>query len=157
MSFVPGQIYTVRKSLVTPGAVTNLRLKAHATRPIVLLSFGYAPTTAQTVNTTIGVQLGRIPTTFGTATDLVAGDFVPHNPNSPTTGVQVGAGLSGHTCTVEPTYTDTWTFGFNVLNEYMCKFLPEERIPFNAATGLGIKASLALTGTWVVWATYLEL
>ena len=158
MSFVPGFVYTIRKSLVNPTAVTNLQIKANATRPIVVLKFGVAPTTAITTNTTIGVSIGRIPTTFGTVTALAAGDTHLHHPSSPATGLSYGTSATGHTATGEPTYTDTWTYGFNVLNEYQQVYLPEDRIYVAAATGVGLKTLLAPpAGTYMYWVTFVEL
>lgn len=143
MSFVPMPIYTLAVNITNPGAVTNLQLKAHATRPVVLLGFRVLPRFTITSNTYVPIQIGRIPTTFGTVTALAAGDVDPHNPLFPAAGLQFGTTSTGHTATGEPTYTDIWEFGYNTAGGANIFFLPEDRKLFAAATGFGIKHAIS--------------
>jgi hypothetical protein len=158
VSFVPSNVYTFRRSVVNPTAVTNLQIKAAAAKPIVVLAFGVVATTANTTNTTIAVQLGRIPTTFGTVTAAVAADITTEQPGSGTTAVQLGTAATGYTATGEPTYTDTWAYEVNVLGPLDKVYLPEERKVFAAATGVGLKTLLAPpAGTYTFYITYAEI
>lgn len=160
MSFVPCNIYTFRRTFTNPTAVTQLQIKAAAAKPIVILGFGAEAVSAITIpaSPVVGLQLGRIPTTFGTVTAAVAGDFSAENPGEGATAVQLGTAASGHTATVEPTYGDLWPYQWNLNGAGGRIYLPEERKIIAAATGVGLKSLVAPpAGTYWYWITYAEV
>lgn len=160
MSFVPMNIYTFRRSIVNPTAVTNLQIKCPAIKPIIVLAFGCHATTAVTTNTTWALQLARIPTTFGTVTAaVVATDVDTDAPAAAAAStIVVGTTSSGYTATGEPTYTDTWTYEFNALGAADVVFIPEMRKVIAAAAGVGLKTLLAPpAGTYMYYITYGEI
>lgn len=158
MSFVPGPIFTFRRSIVNPTAVTNLQIKAAAAKPIVILRYAAHATTAITTNTTWAVQLGLIPTTFGTVTAAVAGDIAKKHAGWAATSVQLGTAATGYTATAEPTYTDTWVTESNALGAIERVYVPQEVLVVAAAAGVGLKTLLAPpAGTYVFEIDYLEV
>jgi hypothetical protein len=138
VSFVPMPLYTLSVNITNPSTVTNLQIRANATRPIVIVGVKVIPRFTLTANTWVPATIGRIPTTFATVTALAAGDTDPHHPSFAASGIQFGTTHTGHTATGAATYTDTWEVGYNTQGGLNLLFLPEDRKLIAAATGFGI-------------------
>jgi hypothetical protein len=159
MPYIIAPIYTLRKALANPAInITQLQLKGPAARSLIILGFGATPMTAVTSSTTWPLQIGRIPTTFGTVTTSVAGDIQQNAGSSVASTIQLGTAASGFTATVEPTYTDKWVKAANALGPLEQIYIPESAIILPGATGVGLVPLLAPpAGTYDFWIQFCEV
>lgn len=139
---VPARMYTISKVITNPGAVTNLNLQAHATKPFcvvraqILLAQATIPAAADAQ-----VRLVR-KTAAPTVTSIAASTFLNHDPTDSDAGL-----TAGHTASAEGTdgraIDDAW--GSTTGWVYDWAPTPEEYIvvPAGAANGFGIKHVVA--------------
>ena len=159
MPYIIAPIYTYRRALVNPAInITQIQIKAPAARSLVIMGFGASPTTAVTSSTTWPLQIGRIPTTFGTVTIGVAADIQQNAGSSAASTIQLGTAATGFTATAEPTYTDKWVKAANALGPLEQIYIPEQAIILAGATGVGLVPLLAPpAGTYDFWVQYCEV
>lgn len=130
-----GNPYKVSFSAAFTTAITLLQLRAHATRPLVVVRM-LLDTTAIAA-ATLSINVLR-QTTAGTMTTLSPGPL-PLRPNQPTAGF-----TAGNTATVEPTASDILLQeSFNAVNGWLWLPTPDEQWVVPAAGFLGLKFSTA--------------
>lgn len=126
--------------ITNPGAVTNLNLQAHATKPFIVvrvtieLAQAAIPTAANA-----RVRLVR-KTAAPTVTAILASAFVNHDPTDSDAGL-----TAGHTATAEGTDGDFAEKGWRSDQGLDWAPTPEEYIvvPAGTANGFGIKHNVA--------------
>jgi hypothetical protein len=137
---VASRPYTVSVVITNPGAVTNLNLQAHATKPFVVIraSIELAQATIPTA-ANARVRLVR-KTAAPTVTSIAATTFVNHDPTDPDAGF-----TAGHTASVEGTDGDFLERGWNSSQGFFWDPTPEEYIiiPAGTANGFGVKSNVA--------------
>jgi len=137
---VPARMYTVSQVLTNPGAVTNLNLQAHATKPFVVvrvlieLAQATIPTSANA-----RVRLVR-KTAAPTVTSIAASTFLNHDPTDSDAGL-----TAGHTASAEGTDGDFIERGWRSDIGFDWAPTPEEYIvvPAGTANGFGVKSNVA--------------
>jgi hypothetical protein len=137
---VPARMYTVSQVITNPGAVTNLNLQAHATKPfavvrvLIELSQATIPTAAN-----CRVRLVR-KTAAPTVTSIAASTFLNHDPSDSDAGL-----TAGHTASAEGTDGDFIERGWCSSFGFDFSPTPEEYIvvPAGTANGFGIKSNVA--------------
>lgn len=137
-----GSHYTVSIAITNPGAVTNLAIMAHATRPFVLirakitLAQATIPAAANAA-----VELVRF-TAAPTVTSIAASTFINHDQNGADAGF-----TAGHTASVAGTVGDTYLEGWGSSTGWLYDWppTPEEYILVAAGTanGIGIRHTTA--------------
>lgn len=159
MPYILAPVYTYRRALVNPANnITQIQIKGPAARSIVVMGFGATPTTAVTTSTTWSLQLGYIPTTFGTVTIGVSTDILANSPAATASTIQLGTAATGFTATVEPTYTSKWVKGGNALSPIEQVLVPETYVLLAGATGVGLLCTPAPpAGTYDFWIQYCEI
>jgi len=133
-------MYTVSQVLTNPGAVTNLNLQAHATKPFVVvrvlieLAQATIPTSANA-----RVRLVR-KTAAPTVTSIAASTFLNHDPTDSDAGL-----TAGHTASAEGTDGDFIERGWRSDIGFDWAPTPEEYIvvPAGTANGFGVKSNVA--------------
>jgi len=137
---VPARMYTVSQVLTNPGAVTNLNLQAHATKPFVVvrvlieLAQATIPTSANA-----RVRLVR-KTAAPTVTSIAASTFLNHDPTDSDAGL-----TAGHTASAVGTDGDFIERGWRSDIGFDWAPTPEEYIvvPAGTANGFGVKSNVA--------------
>ena len=137
---VPARMYTVSQVITNPGAVTNLNLQAHATKPFVVvrvlieLAQASIPSSASA-----RVRLIR-KTAAPTVTSIAASTFMNHDPTDADAGF-----TAGHTASAEGTDGDFIERGWRCDVGFDWAPTPEEYIvvPAGTANGFGIKSNVA--------------
>lgn len=137
---VPARMYTVSQVITNPGAVTNLNVQAHATKPFVVvrvlieLAQATIPTSANA-----RVRLVR-KTAAPTVTSIAASTFFNHDPTDSDAGA-----TAGHTASAEGTDGDFVERGWRSDIGWDWAPTPEEYIvvPAGTANGFGVKHNVA--------------
>jgi hypothetical protein len=137
---VPARMYTVPAVITNPGAVTNLNLQAHATKPLVVvrITIELAQATIPT-GANARVRLVR-KTAAPTVTSIAATTFLNHDPTDADAGF-----TAGHTASAEGTDGDFVERGWYSSQGFDWAPTPEEYIvvPAGTANGFGIKHNVA--------------
>lgn len=139
-ALVPSRMYTISQVITNPGAVTNLNLQAHATKPFVVvrvlieLAQATIPTAANA-----RVRLVR-KTSAPTVTSIAAATFINHDPTDSDAGF-----TAGHTATAEGTDGDFMERGWRSDIGFDWAPTPEEYIvvPAGVTNGFGTKHNVA--------------
>lgn len=139
---VPARMYTVSIPITNPGAVANLVIMAHATKPFVLvrakieLAQATIPSAANAA-----VEIVRF-TAAPTVTSIAASTFMNHDPTDADAGF-----TAGHTASAAGTVTDASNEGWGSTTGWLWDWAPtpEEYIlcPAGTANGLGIRHTTA--------------
>jgi len=137
---VPARMYTVSTVITNPGAVTNLNLQSHATKPFVVVraTIELAQATIPT-GANARVRLVR-KTAAPTVTSIAATAFLNHDPTDSDAGF-----TAGHTASAEGTDGDFVERGWFSSQGFDWAPTPEEYVvvPAGAANGFGIKHNVA--------------
>lgn len=141
---VPARMYTVSQVITNPGAVTNLNLQAHATKPFVLVRVMIElaqATIPSAAHARVRLVRKTAAPTFG-ATTIAASTFLNHDPTDSDAGL-----TAAHTATAEGTDGDFVERGWGANTGWVFDWAPtpEEYIvvPAGVANGFGIKHNVA--------------
>lgn len=137
---VPARMYTVPAVITSPGAVTNLNLQAHATKPLVIVRVTIELAQA-TIPTGANARVRLIRKTAApTVTSIAASTFFNHDPTDADAGF-----TAGHTASAEGTDGDFVERGWFSSQGFDWAPTPEEYIvvPAGTANGFGIKHNVA--------------
>jgi len=137
---VPARMYTVSQVITNPGAVTNLNLQAHATKPFVVVRCLIELAQA-TIPTSANARLRLVcKTAAPTVTSIAASTFLNHNPTDSDAGL-----TAGHTASAEGTDGDFIERGWRSDIGFDWAPTPEEYIvvPAGTANGFGLKSNVA--------------
>lgn len=137
---VPARMYTVSQVITNPGAVTNLNLQAHATKPFVVVRCMIDLAQA-TIPTSANARIRLVRKTAApTVTAIAATTFMNHDPTDADAGL-----TAGHTATVEGTDGDFIERGWRSDIGFDWAPTPEEYIvvPAGVANGFGLKSNIA--------------
>jgi len=137
---VPARMYTVSQVITNPGAVTNLNLQAHATKPFVVVRCLIELAQA-TIPTSANARLRLVRKTAApTVTSIAASTFLNHNPTDSDAGL-----TAGHTASAEGTDGDFIERGWRSDIGFDWAPTPEEYIvvPAGTANGFGLKSNVA--------------
>lgn len=139
---VPARMYTITKVITNPGAVSNLVLAAHATKPFVVVRARITLAQA-TIPASANAQVRIVrKTTASTMTAIASNTFMNHDPTDSDAGL-----TAGHTATVEGTdgrfVEDAWGSSTGWIYDWAPT--PEEYIvvPAAVANGVAIKHVVA--------------
>ncbi len=142
MILCPSAPYTVHIQITNPGAVTNLVVHAHATRPLLIIRARINLVQAA-LPTAAGarIRLGR-KTAAGTYTSVPASGFV-------NLGNDADAGFTaGHTASAEGTDGDVWEEPIGSQTGWSMNWEPTPEgyllVPAGVANGFMIKSNVAL-------------
>jgi hypothetical protein len=133
-------MYTVSQVITNPGAVTNLNLQAHATKPFVVVR-ALIELAQATIPTSANARIRLVRKTAApTVTSIAASTFLNHDPTDADAGL-----TAGHTATVEGTDGDFIERGWNSSIGFDWSPTPEEYIvvPAGTANGFGLKSNVA--------------
>lgn len=150
-----GSHYTVSVLITNPGAVTNLNVQAHATRPLALIAAAIEPAQAALVTEAGAAVRIQRKTAAPTVTSIAASTFINHDGGSADAGF-----TAGHTASAEGTDGDFLSFGYNCKAGWYWTPTPEEYITVQAGTanGIGIKHTVAPSaGIYAVRMTLVEI
>jgi hypothetical protein len=139
---VPARMYTISKTITNPGAVSNLVLAAHATKPFVVVRAKIELAQA-TIPAAANCNCRIIrKTAAATVTSIAANTFMNHDPTDSDAGL-----TAGHTATVEGTDGRFIEVGWGSQTGWVMDWspTPEEYIvvPAAVANGIAIKHVVA--------------
>lgn len=137
---VPARMYTVSQVITNPGAVTNLNLQAHATKPFVVIRVLIELAQA-TIPTSANARVRLVRKTAApTVTSIAASTFFNHDPTDSDAGL-----TAGHTASAEGTDGDFVERGWRSDIGFDWAPTPEEYIviPAGTANGFGVKHNVA--------------
>lgn len=140
MLLVPSRPYTISVVITNPGAVTNLNLQAHATKPLVIIRASIELAQA-TIPTPANARVRLVRKTAApTVTSINVNTLLNSDPTDADAGF-----TCGHTASAEGTDGDFVERGWNSSTGFFWDPTPEEYIliPAGTANGFGLKSNVA--------------
>jgi len=139
---VPSRPYVVSTVITNPGAVTNLVVHAHASRPLVVIQAKITLAQA-TIPTAANARVRLVrKTAAGTYTSVAASTFINAAPGDADAGF-----TAGHTASAEGTDGDFLEEGWGSSTGWMWNWEPTPEayihVPVGVANGLAIKHNVA--------------
>lgn len=137
---VPARMYSVSTVITNPGAVTNLNIQSHATKPLVVVRCLIELAQA-TIPAAAGARIRLVRKTAApTVTSIAASSFTNHDPTDADAGF-----TAGHTASAEGTDGDFIERGWRSDIGFDWAPTPEEYfvVPAGTANGFGLKSNVA--------------
>jgi|SRR3982751_2395079 hypothetical protein len=139
---VPARMYTVSQTITNPGAVTNLNLQAHATKPFVVVRATIELAQA-TIPSAAHARLRLVRKTAApTVTSIAATTFMNHDPTDADAGL-----TAGHTASAEGTDGRSVPHGWGANTGWVFDWAPTPEeyvvVPAGVTNGFGIKHEVA--------------